>query len=158
MTGVQTCALPIFENIFEICQVDFSAGGIPIDNIQAVNDSILACLDFDGIAFWDYSDVNNIQYLSTIHFPYNENWGSYLYNKDNFIFVVYIPSSGYPGLKSIDISNIFEPYVVDSVIFNTFSFFHTGLDLDGIENFVFTGEYDFINQVICNDGYFDEQL
>ena len=44
------------ENISEIGQIDLSAGGISIDNIKTINDSILACLDSEGIAFWKYSN------------------------------------------------------------------------------------------------------
>ncbi len=143
------------ENITAIRQINFSAGGIPIDNIEAVNDTILACLDFEGIAFWNYSDINNIQYVSTIYSSADENWGSYIYSNGDFVFVLHTRP---PGLKSIDISNIFEPFVSDSVIFNTYSFFHTGLDIGGTDNTVFAGENYFINQIGFNNGYFSEQF
>ena len=46
--------------------------------------------------------------------------------------------------------------MVDGIEFSEFIFFHTALDVAGVENSVFTGEDSFINQVICNDGYFGE--
>ena len=88
------------ENITEIDQVDFSSGGISINNIQTLNDTIIACIGFDGISFWNYSDTHNIQYLSTIYSTGNENWGNYLYSSSNIVFIL---RTGPPGLTSIDI-------------------------------------------------------
>jgi len=143
-------------NITEIEQVDFSAGGITINNIQSVNDSILACLDFDGVSFWNYSDIYNIQYISTVYSSTDEYWGCYLYNNENHVFVSYLPTSDYPGLKSIDISDIYNPSVTDDFVFPEYGWFHTCIDVDGVGNCVFTGEYSFMNQVFCNDGYFGD--
>ena len=141
------------ENITEIDQVDFSAGGISINNIQPVNDTILACIGFDGISFWNYSEIHDIQYISTIYSTGNENWANYLYSSSNIVCVL---RTGPPGLTSIDISDIYYPFVVDCIDFTEHIFFHTALDITGVGNSIFTGEYYFMNQVLCNDGYFGE--
>ncbi len=147
------------ENITEIGQVDFSAGGIPIDHIQPVNDSILACLGFEGIAFWNYSDNRNWQYLSTVYSPSDEDWGRYLYTFGDFVFVIYIPTSGsgYPGVKSIDISDIYSPYIVDEMSLS-YCDCSTCNDIDGIGNSVFLGNYHQMHQFVFDNGYFEEQF
>ncbi|MCD6330408.1 MAG: T9SS type A sorting domain-containing protein [Candidatus Cloacimonetes bacterium] len=143
------------ENITEIGQVDLTAGGIPIDEIQAVNDTILVCLDFDGIAFWNYSDNRNWQYLSTIYSPANENWSGKIYAVDDFIFVSY--SAYNPGMKCINISDFNNPYVVDSILLSPYWMYMTGTPVVGVSNSVFLGTYQKIHQFIFDNGYFEEQ-
>ncbi len=144
------------QNITETNQVNFSAGDISTNHIQAMNDTILACLGYDGVSFWNYSDISNIQYLSTIYSYTDEYFGRNLYNNENYVFVLYSPISDYPGLKSIDISDIYNPNITDEIIFTEISWFNSWLDITGIGNSVFTGEGNFMNQVICNDGYFGD--
>ena len=143
------------ENITEIGQVDLTAGGISIDDIQAVNDTILACIDFEGIAFWNYSDGRNWQYLSTIYSPANEDWSGNIYAADDLIFVSY--SSNNPGMKSINISNIYSPYVVDSMPLSQYWLYISGSPIVGSSNTAFIGTYQKIHQFIYDNGYFEEQ-
>ncbi len=143
------------ENITEIGQVDLTAGGIPIDEIQAVNDSIIACIDFEGIAFWNYSDNRSWQYLSTIYSPSNENWSGKIYAVDDFIFVSY--SSNNPGMKCINITDIYNPYIVDSILLNPYWYYMTGSPIVGASNSAFIGTYQKIHQFNFDNGYFEEQ-
>ncbi|MDP8227428.1 MAG: hypothetical protein P9L89_07305, partial [Candidatus Celaenobacter polaris] len=144
------------ENITEIGQVNFNDSGINISNIQSVNDSILACMGEDGIAFWNYSDNRNWQYLSTIYSPSDENWSDKLYAVDDLIFVTY--SSNTPGMKSINISNIYLPYVVDSMPLTQYWLCMTGSPIVGASNSAFIGTYQKIHQFIFDNGYFEEQF
>ena len=144
------------ENITEIGQVDLTAGGISIDDIQAVNDTILACIDFEGIAFWNYSDGINWQYLSTIYSPANENWSDDIYAVDDLIFISY--SSYNPGMKCINISDVYNPYVVDSITLSPYWMYMTGTPVVGASNSAFLGTYQKIHQFIFDNGYFEEQF
>jgi len=144
------------ENITEIGQLDLTAGGIPIDNIQPVNDSIIACIDFDGIAFWNYSDNINWQYLSTIYSPANENWSGKIYAVDDLIFFSYLSYN--PGMKCINISNLNNPYVVDSITLSSYWMYMTGTPIVGASNSVFIGTYQKTHQFIFENGYFEEQF
>jgi len=144
------------ENITEIGQVNFNDSGIYIGNIQSVNDSILACMGEEGIAFWNYSDKRNWQYLSTIYSPSDENWSDKLYAVDDLIFVTY--SSNTPGMKSINITDIYLPYVVDSMPITQYWIFMTGSAIDGVLNSVFIGTFQKIHQYVFDSGYFEEQF
>jgi len=143
------------ENITEIGQVNLNGGGIEVWNIQPVNDSIVACMEFDGIAFWNYSDKSNWQYLSTIYSPPDENWSDKLYAVDDLIFVTY--SSNTPGMTSINISDIYSPYIVDSMPLTQYWLFITSYAIDGVLNSVFIGTFQKIHQYVFDNGYFEEQ-
>ena len=55
------------ENISEITQIYLETGGIPgLDNIQTINDSIVAGIAEEGVVFWNYSDVTNWEYIYLI--------------------------------------------------------------------------------------------
>ncbi|MCD6330000.1 MAG: hypothetical protein J7M10_06585, partial [Candidatus Cloacimonetes bacterium] len=144
------------ENITEIGQVNFNDSGIDIENIQSVNDSIVACMGEDGIAFWNYSDNRNWQYLSTIYSPSDENWSHKLYAVDDLIFVTYVSNT--PGMKSINISNVYLPYVVDSMPLTQYWLFITSFAIDGALNSVVIGTLQKIHQYVFDNGYFEEQF
>jgi len=143
------------ENISEIGQIDLSAGGISIDNIKTINDSILACLDSEGIAFWKYSNGSNWEYLSTLYAPSNEYWSKQAHAVDDLVFISY--SSYNTGIKCINISDILNPYIVDSTPLSQFWMYMSGSPLVGSFNSVFLGTYQKIHQFIYDNGYFEEQ-
>ena len=143
------------ENITEIGQVDLTAGGISIDDIQSINDTILACIDFEGIAFWNISNSRSWQYISTIYSPANEDWSGKIYTSGDFIFISYFSPTH--GIKSIDISDIFNPYAVDSMPLSP-CWLSMGSPIVGASNSAFIGTYQKIHQFILNNGYFEEQF
>ncbi len=144
------------ENISEIGQIDLSAGGISIDNIKTINDSILACLDSEGIAFWKYSNGSSWEYLSTLYAPSNEYWSKQAHAVDDLVFISY--SSYNTGIKCINISDIFNPYIVDSTPLSQFWMYMSGSPLVGSFNSVFIGTFQKIHQFIFDNGYFEEQF
>jgi hypothetical protein len=143
------------ENIVELGQVDLNDSNIYVSGIQAVNDSVLACLGEEGIAFWKYYGGRSWEYLSTIYSPANENWSDRLYSINELIFISY--GSTNPGMKCIKISDLYNPYIIDSVILNGYRIFMTGTPIVGTSNSVFLGTYQKLHQFVYDNGYFEEQ-
>ncbi|MDP8313907.1 MAG: T9SS type A sorting domain-containing protein [Candidatus Celaenobacter antarcticus] len=142
-------------NIVELGQVNLNDSGIYVSEIQSINDSILACIGQEGIAFWKYSINRNWEYISTIYSPSDEDWSDKLYVADDLVFISYV--SIYPGMKSINISDVSNPYIIDSKTLQDYYYYLPGTQIVCVSNSVFLGTYQKIHQFVHNNGYFEEQ-
>lgn len=143
------------ENITEIGQVNLNDSGIYIENIKSVNDSIVACLGQEGIAFWKHSNEDYWQYITTIFSPLNEYWSDEIYVVENLMFLFCISND--LSLKSINISDIYNPYIVDTMLLSSYWICMSGSPIVGASNSVFIGSWQKIHQFVYDNGYFEEQ-
>lgn len=142
------------ENIFEITQIDLGNSGIgEITRIHTIDSSFIECVSEQGLAFWDYSDINNWELLSNMNFSSTDLLHSYICSKDDIVFS---PFTGFSfGIRSIDISTITEPTIIDSVLQNVGDYATSNTDIAIIPNSLLFGSFAHINRFTLNDGFFE---
>jgi len=106
-----------FEVIGSIDVSDYSDGNYAYDHFKVTNDTILSAVNFRNITFWDISDVTNWQYLSRYTLPENSplsgNKQYAIMNENAVLFDSYL-------LRLLDISDISNPVLVDSIAHNMY--------------------------------------
>lgn len=146
---------------FEIIGVtdvsSYSDGNYVYDHYKVTNDTILSAVNYKNITFWDISDETNWQYISRYTLPGETamiDTKQYSIANENIVIFTSSPNS----INLLDISNIYDPVLVDSLdnLIMGFGCDNFGNELfvgtvhDGIKNFKINN-----NTIEYNDSFYD---
>jgi len=152
----------IHPNEFEVIgSIDISAysdGNWVYKHFKTINDTIISAVNPRNITFWDISDASNWQYISRYTLPEGEMMSGTKYYTvfGNNVIIFYSGS-----LHLIDISDISNPELVDSIEHNIFG----GQACDHYENNIYVGTtsdgiqhyYVDVNTIEYVDSYFEHK-
>jgi len=149
-----------FSNPIDITQlnnINLSGTGLESpSNFKLLNDTLVVAASNNGLSFWNISDMFNWSLISVLEAPSNTWWcRNVCYDGMDLIFLPFIDS--HTGINSVDISNILNPYILDSIYLNPPYFFASDGDLSLLQNNIFLGTWQKLYNINHNSGSFISQ-
>ena len=137
-------------NVIELGEINLSECNLDlIGNFKMISENIIASISFDGIAFWNISNILDWEFISsisTIHY-YTTNFTQV---ENDYLIVI---EQG--GLESINISDINNPYSVDYLDIEVS--YTSSADIECYNNNVYFGALYEIVHFAVTDGIISKQ-
>ena len=119
MTGVQTCALPIYTNvIFIIAIINTLIGHLNHSNLPINWGPLRYVLNSSKMHIWHHDEIN--------HFSYGQNFGITLSTWDWIFGTVYWPSNGMPEKLGFNDLNVFPKSLISRLFYPFYKWIDLG--------------------------------